>query len=263
MAPERVAVDAPTRAPDGRTAAYVVGDRDVLVIDPAAPDSRLESALAGAERGHVAVTHHHPDHVGGVESLVESTDPTVWARRGRESAFARATGVTPDRTFLPGDDLPSAEDSPPDGIVSVVDTPGHAPEHVAFGTDRWLCSGDLAVAEGSVVVGGPGADVRAYLTSLRRVHARNPQRLYPAHGPVIDDVRGTCERLLRHRLDRERRVLGAVRDGGRSPDEILDRAYDTDLSGVRDLARATVVAHLRKLAHEGAVAWDGERARPA
>jgi hypothetical protein len=58
-------------------------------------------------------------------------------------------------------------------------------------------------------------------------------------------------------------VLGAVRDGGRSPDEILDRAYDTDLSGVRDLARATVVTHLRKLAHEGAVAWDGERARPA
>jgi len=42
----------------------------------------------------------------------------------------------------------------------------------------------------------------------------------------------------------------------------VDAAYEKDVSDVRDLARATVRAHLEKLAVEGHVRWDGERARP-
>jgi glyoxylase-like metal-dependent hydrolase (beta-lactamase superfamily II) len=103
-------------------------------------------------------------------------------------------------------------------------------------------------------------DLRAYLTSLRRIHARCPARLLPGHGPVIEEPRAVCERLLSHRLDRERRVADAVEAGARTPDDVLAAAYDKDLTGVRDLARATVVAHLEKLAVEGRVQWDGERA---
>jgi glyoxylase-like metal-dependent hydrolase (beta-lactamase superfamily II) len=141
-----------------------------------------------------------------------------------------------------------------------VDTPGHAPEHVAFGTGDGYVTGDLLVAEGSVVVGAPAGDMRAYLTSLRRLHARDPDRCYPAHGPVIEDPRGTCRRLIDHRRRRERRVRQAVNDGARTADEVLEAAYEKDVSAVRELARATVVAHLEKLACEGAIRWDGERA---
>ena len=258
-APTRVDVAVPTMAPDGRTAVYLLGDptASVLVVDPAADATEIASTLVDAAAVHLAVTHHHPDHVDGLGALAERFDATVWARRFHEAAFERATGVAPDRTFLPGDDLPVA------GGVTVVDTPGHAPAHVAFGADDWLVTGDLAVAEGSVVVGGPGADMRAYLTSLRRLHAMAPDRLYPAHGPTIEDVRGTCARLIRHRLDRERRVLAAVREGADTPEAVLERAYEKDLAGVRDLALATVEAHLRKLGHEGAVRWDDGRLRPA
>jgi len=55
-------------------------------------------------------------------------------------------------------------------------------------------------------------------------------------------------------------VLDTVRSGSRSLEEILESAYEKDLSGVRDLARATVVAHLEKLAVEDSVEWDGQRA---
>ena len=247
-------------APDGSTAVYVLADEfdgsddswhgsDVLVVDPASVIADLRDRLAGADAVHLAVTHHHPDHVGGVADLANRFDATVWARAGRTGEFEEAVGVAPDRTFLPGDELPVA------GGIRIVDTPGHAPEHVAFGTADWLVTGDLAVAEGSVVVGGPGADMRAYLSSLRRLHARDPDRLYPAHGPVIEDVRGTCARLIRHRLDRERAVLAAVRGGASTTEAILEVAYDKDLTGVRDLALATVEAHLRKLAREGTVRW--------
>jgi hypothetical protein len=84
--------------------------------------------------------------------------------------------------------------------------------------------------------------------------------LYPGHGPPIDDVRTACRRLIEHRLDRERRVLRAVEGGARTVAEIVDGAYEKDLSGVEDLAAATVQAHLEKLAVEGSLGWDGERA---
>jgi glyoxylase-like metal-dependent hydrolase (beta-lactamase superfamily II) len=87
-------------------------------------------------------------------------------------------------------------------------------------------------------------------------------RLYPGHGPVIDDPDATLDRLLYHRLERDASVRRAVLAGAETPDEIVDAAYEKDVSGVRELARMTVRAHLRKLAVEGDVAWDGERARP-
>ncbi len=110
--------------------------------------------------------------------------------------------------------------------------------------------------EGSVVVGAPEGDMRGYLTALRRLRARDPDVLYPGHGPVIREPTETIDRLISHRLDRERRVLDAVRNGARSPDEVVEAAYEKDLTGFRDLARATVVAHIEKLAVEGRVVWN-------
>lgn len=253
---DRVDVPVETRAPTGETAAYLTGGPASLLVDPAGRTPGLDDAVAGRDVGHIAVTHHHHDHVGAVAHYARETGATVWARCGREGAFEAATGVAPDRTFREGTTIPAG-----DGI-DVLDLPGHAPEHVGFETPAGVVSGDVAVAAGSVVVGAPEGDMRAYLSSLRRLYARNPPRLFPGHGPTIDSPRATCRRLLDHRLDRERRVLRTVESGVSTLDAILDAAYEKDLTGVRDLARATVIAHLEKLAVEGRVRWDRERAEP-
>jgi glyoxylase-like metal-dependent hydrolase (beta-lactamase superfamily II) len=243
-----------TRWPDGRTNAYLVGS---LLVDPPAVDEDLSAAVAGADPPveHVAVTHAHADHVGGVAHYAAETGATVWAHAGHVDRFVDAAGVDPDRTFRDGDAV---------GPTTALATPGHAPDHVSFAfvgpEGPTACCGDLAVAEGSVAVVAPEGDMTAYLDSLRRLrnHDGGPDRLLPGHGPPIGDPSTTLTRILDHRLDRERRVLGAVEAGAGDLDAVLEAAYDKDLTGVEDLARRTVVAHLEKLAAEGQVVYDAD-----
>jgi glyoxylase-like metal-dependent hydrolase (beta-lactamase superfamily II) len=248
----QVAVPTETLAPTGTTNAYLLDADETLLVDPAGQTDELDRLVEGEDPDHLLVTHAHPDHVGAVAHYADALDATVWALTGREKRFEQATGVAPDRTFREGTRV---------GGVEVLATPGHAPDHVALARGGRMLTGDLVVSEGSVVVGAEEGDVRAYLTSLRRLYARDPDQLHPGHGPVIEDPRAEIERLIRHRLDREETVLAAVRDGATTLDEVLDAAYEKDLSGVRDLARSTTAAHLEKLAVEGTVEWDGERAR--
>lgn len=243
---DRFSVSTPTRAPTGATNAYLVSE---LLIDPAARTDALDAA---AERAtHVAVTHTHPDHVGALAHYADSR--TVWTLSGHEERFEAATGVAPDESFSEGDRLAG---------LTVLETPGHAPDHVAFSTGTAVLCGDLAMAEGSVFVGGAGADMAAYLDSLRRLRDLDPDTLYPGHGDPIEAPAERLDWLIDHRLERERRVLRAVEAGNHGIETIREAAYEKDLSGVADLAALTVEAHLEKLASEGEIEWDGERARP-
>ncbi|WP_338727661.1 MBL fold metallo-hydrolase [Haladaptatus sp. DJG-WS-42] len=251
-------VSVATYAPEGTTNAFLIGTSGAILVDPAARTDALDREVAQRGVAHILVTHTHPDHVGGVASYAEKTGAAVWAHRGREELFEQATGVAPDRTFIEGTTL-TAESGEQ---IIILDTPGHARDHVALESTHGIFSGDLVVKEGSVVVAAGEGDVRAYLTSLRRLVARNPPRLYPGHGEVIENVRETCERLIRHRLEREQRVLAAVRAGTTTLETITDDAYEKDISAVRSLAEGTVAAHLEKLAVEHKVRWDGERASP-
>lgn len=246
-------VTVPSMSPWGTTTAYLLSGAASLLVDPASRTDELDAAVDAHEPRHVAVTHAHPDHVDAVAHYASVADATVWCRRGYEARFERATGVCADRTFVEGSTV---------GPATVLDTPGHAVDHVAFDADGHVVAGDLAVAEGSVMVGAPEGDMRAYLVALRRLYARNPESLHPAHGGPIADPRATLARLVDHRRRRETRVLAAVEDGATTVESVLDAAYEKDISSVRGMARATVRAHLEKLGRERRVRLDGDRVEP-
>lgn len=254
----RCPVSVESSVPGGETNAYVLGDGPAALVDPAGRSEMLETTVAGLEIEHVLLTHTHPDHVGAAAAYADETDASVWAHRTHTTWFEATIGREPDRVLGSGTTIPLAGES-----IHVLETPGHARDHVSFvaGENGPILCGDCAIRDGSVVVGAPEGDMRAYVSSLRRLWARDPPRLLPGHGPSIDRPRETLERLLAHRRRRERLIETAVESDARTLTEITERAYEKDLSGVRSLARATVRAHLEKLDVEGRLEWDGQRAR--
>jgi endoribonuclease LACTB2 len=253
----RFPVPTATTAPTGATNAYVVGTRGSILVDPAGRTPDLDRVVDERSVEHLLVTHTHPDHVGAVAEYAAATGATVWAHARYRERFERATGVEPNRTVADGDEVRSGDGT----RVVALEAPGHAPDHLAFVVGESILVGDLGTAEGSVLVGNDG-DLTAYLASLDRLLAFEPSTCYPGHGPPIEDPEETLSRLIDHRLDRERRVLAAVRDGRETVDAILDSAYERDLAGIEGLAAQAVRAHLRKLAAEGEIRWNGERAIP-
>ena len=77
-----------------------------------------------------------------------------------------------------------------DGSMRAVWTPGHSQDHCCFVDDsaREIYCGDLIRAGGTIVIAASrGGDLRAYLQSLERVRSLAPRRLFPGHGPAIED----------------------------------------------------------------------------
>ncbi len=237
---------------------WLLPGRCTVLIDAGTglPDhlDALDEALAGRPLDLVVVTHFHGDHVSGCDALHARHPETRFAKTLHPERDSRY-GVT----WEPLADGQRVEAG--DGMLEVVATPGHAPDHICFwdGEARDLYCGDLAIQGSTVVIPvSTGGDLTAYLASLRRVGGLEPRRMLPAHGPIIEDPTRLLRLYLAHRRERDAQVLGALDMGDRTADDVTRRLYGHLEGKLAKYARETVVAHLVKLAREGRIAQDGE-----
>jgi glyoxylase-like metal-dependent hydrolase (beta-lactamase superfamily II) len=190
----------------------------------------LAAALDGAPLARVLITHWHPDHVSGLPALRDRWPKLVVVE-------------------APGPPVPAG-----DGVLEIVPTPGHSPDHLCF-YDRDsgdLYCGDLARRGGTIVIPArKGGDLRAYLASLQRIRDLAPQRLLPGHGPIVDDPIALIDEYIAHRAQREQQILQAMLDGARTVDEIVRRVYPALPASLSDAAADSVRAHLAKLRDDG------------
>jgi glyoxylase-like metal-dependent hydrolase (beta-lactamase superfamily II) len=208
---------------DGTNTYLLSTPEAAYVIDPGPADeghvARIR-ALA-ADRGGVAgvlLTHSHLDHAAAVEMLA----------------------------------APVLE--PGAGPLQALSTPGHSADHVCFISGALCFCGDLVLGSGSTFVPPDGGSLGVYLDSLRAVRALEAEVLCPGHGPYITDPGPRIDQYLEHRLERERKLLGALAVGERSRRRLLDAAWDDVAAELRPAAAIVMQAHLDKLEAEGRLA---------
>lgn len=232
------------------TNTYLVGTRDVIVIDPGPDDeAHLDAVLREAGSiSLIALTHTHPDHAAGADRLATMAGAPVAAFRANVCGGASqiADGAT---VRGPGVEL------------RAVHTPGHASDHLCFAlpSERIVFSGDHVLGRGTTVIAYPDGNLTDYLASLEKARAIGAERLFPGHGPVVEDPAAVLRYYAAHRAEREEQIRAALRDGARTIEEIVAVVYpDLDPALVR-AAGWSVHAHLDKLVTDGDALVQGER----
>lgn len=267
-------VRTPTKPPATHTNCYLIyTSREILVIDPGSPYEEEQQSLAacvdhlmseGRSVGEIILTHMHPDHVGGVNALRDHLGGEVKVAAHGFTAEPLTGSIRVDRLIDEGDMIELS--GSPRIVLKAMHTPGHARGHLCFHEQRTgtLISGDNVVGLGSVLIDPPEGNMRDYLASLRHMRMLPDLKvIFGGHGPAIANPYTKLDEYISHRLEREQKILEAVRDGAKAPEEIVARVY-TDISPkAHALAERAVLAHLEKLEADGHV-WgekEGWRAR--
>lgn len=175
----------PIATPNLGDRSYVVGSgSSAIVIDPQRDIDRVQAVLDahGWSVSHVLETHFHNDYVSGGRELAKVLGAEYVVPDGMEISFA---------AHQVGDKAELESDL---GLIRVLHTPGHTPNHISFavnvgGVDQALFTG------GSLLFGSVGRPdllgpalteplARAQWNSMRRIAAEvtNSAAVYPTHG---------------------------------------------------------------------------------
>lgn len=249
------------------TGVYIVGDRDVAVIDPG-PDipshtEALKHALGGKRVAHILVTHTHSDHSPAARALKEWSGAKTYAFGPHHSGNAEEsfkveeggdTDFVPDVLVRDGDVITG-----PDYEFECVFTPGHISNHMCFALrqEMALFTGDHVMGWSTTVIAAPDGDMAAYMASLRKLEARGDAILWPTHGGPIRDPKPFLEAYIEHRLMREAQIVASLEDGLGTIPEIVARLYADIDRRLHPAAARSVLAHLIQLTQEGRVGVDG------
>ncbi|MBX3593820.1 MBL fold metallo-hydrolase [Sphingomonas sp.] len=248
------------------TQTYLVGTRDLAVIDPGPDLPEHIDALMRAigERPVTAIlcTHTHRDHSPASRALKAATGapiigcaPLALADDGPRADAAFDRDYAPDGILADGDAVRG------DGwTLHAVATPGHTSNHLCFALEETgaLFTGDHVMGWSTTVVAPPDGDMSAYMDSLQRLLDRDDRVYYPAHGPAVTAPRRLVRGMMGHRRQREGQILRLLDQRIDQIPDMVERMYvglDPRLTGA---AGRSVLAHLIDLSNRGLVRAQGE-----
>jgi glyoxylase-like metal-dependent hydrolase (beta-lactamase superfamily II)/8-oxo-dGTP pyrophosphatase MutT (NUDIX family) len=245
-----------TLPPATHTNCLIVGETNLLVIDPGADDPAERAHLhrqldhlveIGGRVAAVVLTHSHIDHVAAAEEVRKRYRAPILAH----PAAAAQLSSSVDRLLADGDVLESPGD--PAWRLHAIHTPGHDPGHLCFLEESTgaLVAGDMVANPGTIVVSRKyGGDMAAFVRSLERLIEVDAKLIIPAHGQPAGRPREFLKHHFDHRLWREAKISAAHASGAATFDDLLARAYDDAPPEALPWARHSLDAHLAKLGIE-------------
>jgi glyoxylase-like metal-dependent hydrolase (beta-lactamase superfamily II) len=241
------------------TNTYLFGIEEVAVLDPGPViDSHLQTIqeTANGPIRWVLVTHTHPDHSPAALELARLTGAELLGRPPPDGQHQDMT-FAPDRVLEDGDRL-----SVDGADIEVIRTPGHASNHICLRHVElnWVFTGDHVIDGSTVVIDPPDGNMKHYLESLSKVKALRPVVLAPGHGELIRDPDRAIDWIIEHRLERETKVVAALRENpGLTSMELVPQVYKDVDKKLYGWAERSLLAHLLKLKDDGAATLDNDQ----
>jgi glyoxylase-like metal-dependent hydrolase (beta-lactamase superfamily II) len=242
------------------TQTYLVGEKEVVIIDPG-PDmpehvDAILAAIDGRNLAAITCTHTHRDHSPASRALKAATGAPIigCAPLALESIGPRADASF-DKQYAPDKVLADGEAIEFDNgrrLVAVA-TPGHTSNHLCFAFGDALFTGDHVMGWSTTVVVPPDGDMAAYMRSLDKLRQRKDRIYYPAHGPAVTKPAQLVRGMMGHRLQRERQILKLLDAGPRDIPDIVANAYPGLDQRLVPAAGGSVLAHLVDLERRGLV----------
>ncbi len=241
------------------TNTYIVGDPHTghIVIDPGPHEpEHLERVwrAAGGDVRLIVCTHSHADHSPGALPLQALCDrpPPILGLASAPTARP-ASAFTPDRELADGEVLTLTGHGVTHSL-KVVHTPGHAANHLCLVLleDGLLFSGDHVLNGSTTVVDPPDGDMTAYLDSLDRLTRACDELgiefILPAHGHVLGFARQAIATLKAHRLQREARIVAAMRERPTGTlEDWVELAYADVPPRMWPVAKRSLLAHVQRI----------------
>jgi len=257
----RVIANNPSAMTYWGTNTYIVGEGKVALIDPGPLCAQhFQAVLAALKPGEtiesIFVTHSHRDHSQLARPFSEHANAPVFALgdslAGRSPLMARLAdcgldcgGEGVDSTFQP-DELIGDLDiiDGPDWQLRVMWTPGHFGNHLVFGWQDALFTGDHVMGWASSLVSPPDGDLAAFMASTKRLAKRDDRIFYPGHGAPVTTPKDRLHWLIGHRQLRNAQILSAMTAGPMDIPAITRAVYQDLAPGLIPAAHRNVFAHL-------------------
>ncbi len=257
------------------TNTYLLGDKDIAVIDPGPlSDAHLQAivdALEPLQRiSHIFVTHTHLDHSPLAAPLASRTGAPILAfgspQAGRSEIMTELAqnglaggGEGIDADFRPDIELEDGERVAAEGWqLEVIHTPGHLGNHIALAWGDVCFTADHVMGWASSLVSPPDGDLTDFMAACRRLRAREWSVFHPGHGAPITNPAKRLDWLIDHRLQRESQILDALENGPETAQQLAQRIYIETPAALLPAAERNVFAHLVDLTGRSRVAPLGD-----
>lgn len=270
----RIVAPNPSPMTNRGTNTYLIGTRDLAVVDPGPDDAlHLQAILTAVEPNqsitHIIVTHTHLDHSPLARALAAKTGAPVLAfgdaTAGRSEAMIAlaASGMVGGGEGIDVDFKPDAcvEDGDfingSDWQLEVIHTPGHIGNHICLAWKDLCITADHVMGWASSLVSPPDGDLTDFMESCAKLEDRDWRVFYPGHGGPVGDPTERLDWLIGHRLDREKAILDLLEEAPATALELATAIYTETPPTLIRAATRNVLAHLIDLVGKSEVSAIG------